>query len=506
MSDVKTIGKYELQGRIAHGGMGVVFAARNPSLDQPVAIKVLRADFTAPDAAARFEREARAASRLKHPNIVRIFDFGQDDDQWYIVMERIVGETFAQLVSRQAPLTLWQRFELFDQVCSAIGYAHQHGWIHRDLKPTNLMLDQEENLVKVLDFGLAREVEHGLTSQPAIMGSIGYMSPEQARGEPLDFRTDVFSATAVLYELLTYARAFPARGEGEPPAVFDHEPAAPSTVVTGLPPGIDDVVRKGLAKRRDDRLDSIESLRTALRAIAPSTRYDSGHRLTKDDALTLIGTNTSAAAQSGNRRWAIAAGSGALALGIAAAVAAALFTSGGDVPAATPQQALVAPTVSSSAAEPAKGHGRAPTSPVGQRTEGTSTPPGQRQPPRSPSGPAATGEQARPGLDDRRAIAEVIQRYAVAHRQLDPVMAAALRVDAPVDDLRHSFSRYREYRMTITPTGDATIDGDHASLACRLQTQLVTAQGGEQAPNDELVTFDMVRGRGSWLIARIVRH
>jgi hypothetical protein len=110
------------------------------------------------------------------------------------------------------------------------------------------------------------------------------------------------------------------------------------------------------------------------------------------------------------------------------------------------------------------------------------------------------------GLDDRRAIAEVIQRYAAAHRRLDAVGAASLRVDAPVDDLRHSFSRYREYRMTIAPTGDATLDGDRASLAGRLQTQLVTAQGGEQPPNDDLVTFEMVRGRGGWLIARIVRH
>ena len=264
------LGKYELLERIASGGMGVLYAGRNPSLDQRVAIKVLRSDFAGPDAGERFIREARAVSQLKHPNIVRVFDFGEDQDQLYFVMEYVSGETLKTAIDRRAELTFPQRVQIFGQICAAMAYAHRAGWIHRDLKPGNIMLDDDDGLVKVLDFGLARQVNveasQMLTRVTGIMGTPNYMSPEQATGSStIDHRTDIFAATVVLYELLTYKQAFNARTEEEALRVVMHgDPIPPSTINPELPPEIDDVVARGLAKSVDARFQSIDALRTAV--------------------------------------------------------------------------------------------------------------------------------------------------------------------------------------------------------------------------------------------------
>jgi serine/threonine-protein kinase len=264
------LGKYELLERIASGGMGVLYAGRNPSLDQRVAIKVLRSDFAGPDAGERFIREARAVSQLKHPNIVRVFDFGEDQDQLYFVMEYVSGETLKAAIDRRAGLTLPQRVQIFGQICDAMAYAHRAGWIHRDLKPGNIMLDDDDGLVKVLDFGLARQVNveasQMLTRVTGIMGTPNYMSPEQATGSStIDHRTDIFAATVILYELLTYEPAFNARTEEEALRTVLHgDPIPPSRINPELPPEIDAVVARGLAKSVDARFQSIDALRAAV--------------------------------------------------------------------------------------------------------------------------------------------------------------------------------------------------------------------------------------------------
>src|SRR5262249_48104699 len=161
---------------------------------------------------------------------VRIFDFGRADDQWFLVMEFIVGSTLAQLIDRRQPAALAVRLGLFDQICAAVAHAHDHGWIHRDLKPSNVMLDEEDQLVKVVDFGLARQIDVGLTQYAAIMGSPNYMAPEQVHGRPVDRRADVFAASALLYELLTFEKAFPGDTADEAmSAVLLRVPAPPST-------------------------------------------------------------------------------------------------------------------------------------------------------------------------------------------------------------------------------------------------------------------------------------
>ena len=202
-----TIGRYELRERIAHGGMGVLYLAFDPVTEREVALKVLRVD--SDDLRERFLREARLAARLQHPNIVTIYDVGAHEDQPFIAMEFIAGETLGQLVYRKAPLTLSRRIALMEQVCVGLAYAHRHGIVHRDMKPANLMISRDSGVLKVLDFGVAGRVDADPGQQgQMLMGTPNYMSPEQVVGQASDHRSDIFSVGLVLYELLTYRQAF----------------------------------------------------------------------------------------------------------------------------------------------------------------------------------------------------------------------------------------------------------------------------------------------------------
>ena len=522
---LKTLGKYELGERIAHGGMGVVFAGRNPSLDQPVAIKVLRADFSAPDAAERFAREARAASRLKHPNIVRVFDFGQDGDQWYIVMERIVGETFDQLGARHAPLTLEERLQLFDQVCSAVSYAHRHGWVHRDLKPSNLMLDTEEGVVKVLDFGLARQVEVGMTQLGMVMGSPNYMSPEQVRGEAVDPRTDVFSAAAVLFHLLTYSKAFSGQNADlTMHAVLHDHPPPVSELDATLPPSLDAVIAQGLAKDREDRFQSIDAMRQAIREAVPFSipTHDSGSFTNSDKTVvrpkpreetvppprpTRPPIRVEQPAEPRRLNVVALASVSVLAVGAAVAVIALQFMSADESPvtsAPTPNIVDRAET--------------GPTPPPPAPAPRTTSPP-EPTPPKPGPSPAPDGEKPAPVVlpdppapvvrpsraNDEQQILQLLDRLAAAYSRLDAKSVAAL-TDVPAGDLEYSFSRYLAYRMAIEPTSKPAIEGDKATVETRRRTQLTSIQNGEQPPVEEAVTFELVRRANGWLVARTLRH
>src|SRR5271170_3359989 len=211
------LGPYEIVSLLGAGGMGEVYRARDARLDRTVAIKILPAAVAADgDGLRRFEREARAASALNHPNIVTIYELGEDGSTHYIAMELIEGKTLREMLTAGS-LPIRKTIEIAAQVAEGLSKAHEAGIAHRDLKPENLMVTHD-GFVKILDFGLAKLTkpsgEHPdmcITSQTPpglVLGTVGYMSPEQAGGKELDFRSDQFSFGLVLYEMVTGKRAF----------------------------------------------------------------------------------------------------------------------------------------------------------------------------------------------------------------------------------------------------------------------------------------------------------
>ena len=256
----RRIGRYTLHNRLGRGGMGALYLAQDETLNRWVALKLLQADLDLPDARERFTREARAVAALNHPNIVTIHDFGEDDGSLFIVMEYIEGETLAEMIRRRAPMTDAQKLILLQELCAGVAYAHRAGIIHRDLKPANLMVDPNGAL-KILDFGIARMADSSMTKASALIGTPGYMSPEQIRGDAIDGRSDLFSTGAVAYELMSGREAFQgdtchtimnAVLQGDPPPLIDISP--------GIDPELDAIVRRAMAKDPADRYQGAEAL------------------------------------------------------------------------------------------------------------------------------------------------------------------------------------------------------------------------------------------------------
>lgn len=292
------IGRYEILSILGSGGMGEVYLAHDDSLGRKVALKLLPPQFTRdPDRLRRFEQEARAASALNHPNIITIYEIGNWDERQFLATEFIDGETLRELMTRRR-LDLPEILAFAVQAAGALGAAHDAGIVHRDIKPANLMV-RTDGYVKVLDFGLAKlmKAEAGLdvTDPGRVMGTVSYMSPEQALGERLDHRTDIFSFGAVLYEMVTGSHAFDGETDA---AVYDailHKappPMSRSDVI--LPPELDRIVRRALEKDRDRRYQAISELRTDLKQLeqsASSTRtsaFGSSPRLAFSARLVAI--------------------------------------------------------------------------------------------------------------------------------------------------------------------------------------------------------------------------
>ena len=214
------LGPYEIDRLLGKGGMGVVYQARDVKLKRDVAIKILAPEVAAdPDRLRRFEQEAQAASALNHPNIATIYGLDAQDGTGFIAMEHVPGRTLADVIPRSG-LDLSHALRYAVQIADALAHAHGHGVIHRDLKPGNVMVTPDDR-VKLLDFGLAKlvhpvdggaadatRVTDDLTAEGLVLGTTRYMSPEQAQGQPLDARTDIFSFGAVLYEMITGRAAF----------------------------------------------------------------------------------------------------------------------------------------------------------------------------------------------------------------------------------------------------------------------------------------------------------
>ena len=231
----KTISHYKILEKLGEGGMGEVFLAEDTKLDRKVALKFLPEEYTKDQQAKeRFEREAKAAAALNHPNIVTIYDINEHEDQTYIAMEYVDGQTLKeQITNRKLPIT--EIMDIFTQICQGLSKAHETGIIHRDIKPQNIIIDKESR-VKILDFGLAKlKGVSQLTRESSTLGTVAYMSPEQAMGIEVDHRTDIWSLGVVLYEMLS--GELPFKGEYEQAVVYsiineNHEP------VTGLISGI----------------------------------------------------------------------------------------------------------------------------------------------------------------------------------------------------------------------------------------------------------------------------
>jgi eukaryotic-like serine/threonine-protein kinase len=275
------IGHYEVLSALGKGGMGEVYLAQDTKLDRKVALKVLPGAFAQDqERLRRFEQEARAASALNHPNILTIFEIGEVDGRHYIATEFIEGETLGQRLA-VAPLKLSETLNIAEQMTSALSAAHAAGIVHRDVKPENIMI-RRDGIVKVLDFGLAKLTQTEpsrsgpddptralvKTRSGVVMGTVAYMSPEQARGLSLDARTDVWSLGVVIYEMLTGNNPFAATTSSDTlVSILEREPRSLNSFSQDIPEELEWIVTKALTKDFDDRYQTSREMLTDLRRL-----------------------------------------------------------------------------------------------------------------------------------------------------------------------------------------------------------------------------------------------
>jgi tetratricopeptide (TPR) repeat protein len=268
--------------------MGALYLARDPGLDRLVAIKLLRDDFQDdPELRERFIREARSVARLRHQNIVVVHEFGEDEGRPFMAMEYIAGETLTRVLRREPPLPLSKRLSLVEELCAGLSHAHAAGVIHRDIKPSNIMLDGD-GVLKILDFGIARLINSGMTRDGMMMGSVNYMSPEQIVGRGVDQRTDIFATGAVLYEVLALEQAFPGGPDsGVLNRILYEGPVPLAERVPDIDPELAAIVARALERDPALRHRDASELR---REIASVRRRlpDAHERLTLDRNRTLV--------------------------------------------------------------------------------------------------------------------------------------------------------------------------------------------------------------------------
>jgi serine/threonine-protein kinase len=289
-------GRYEVGAILGYGGMAEVHAGRDVRLGRDVAIKLLRADLARdPSFQSRFRREAQSAASLNHPAIDAVYDTGEDSDDGvvapYIVMEYVEGRTLRQVLETEGRLLPQRALEITAQVCAALDQAHQAGIVHRDVKPGNVMLTPSGD-VKVMDFGIARAVTGAgatMTQTASVNGTANYLSPEQARGEHVDARSDVYSTGCLLYELLTGAPPF--SGDTAVSVAYQHvreDPVPPSRVEPDVSASVDAIVLKAMAKNPANRYQSAADLRADLERALAGRPVEATPVLATDDTAMLL--------------------------------------------------------------------------------------------------------------------------------------------------------------------------------------------------------------------------
>ena len=273
---VKKIGKYDVVEVLGQGGMGAVYKAVDPRIGRTVAIKVIKGDFAEnPELLKRFYREAQAVGNLQHPNIVIVYDLGEENGNPYLVMEYLDGMPLDKLIAVRQDLAMIQKLEIVIGVLNALHYAHKRNIVHRDVKPANVQLLKDGH-VKLLDFGIAREGNLGQTKTGQVMGTMTYMSPEQLNGEVVDGRSDVFSAGIMLFELLTYSLPFEA---GDPTSLIVKrlrgDPPPPlSKYFENYPLDLDEIIARSMARDRDERYNTAEDFAFDLARVEERLKRD----------------------------------------------------------------------------------------------------------------------------------------------------------------------------------------------------------------------------------------
>jgi eukaryotic-like serine/threonine-protein kinase len=271
MTTTTKAGRYEIVGELGRGAMGVVYKAMDPVIGRTVAVKTIRLSeegtgLSRPELLSRFQTEARAAGLLTHPNIVVVYDAGEEDGLYYITMELVEGKSLQALLDARQSFPLPRVLRLMEQTCGALQFAHERNVVHRDIKPANLMLTPDDT-VKVTDFGTAKILQFGTVQQTAhVMGTPSYMSPEQVKGRAVDGRSDIFSLGVMLYEMTTGEKPFP--GQNITTVIYkivNEEPVPPRQIDPSIHPGISAVVMKALAKEPEQRYQSCREMLEDLR-------------------------------------------------------------------------------------------------------------------------------------------------------------------------------------------------------------------------------------------------
>ncbi|MFO1315019.1 MAG: serine/threonine-protein kinase [Burkholderiales bacterium] len=279
MAEFTKLGKYEIRGELGHGAMGVVYTAFDPLIGRVVALKTIRPDqlagAQAKEILARFHREAQAAGRLTHPNIVAIYDFGDDAGVWYIAMEAVDGRELKDYFEKNQRFATADIVRILSQILAALGYSHKQGVVHRDIKPSNVFI-LPDGTAKVADFGIAHVESSELTQVGTVLGTPAYMSPEQILGLPVDGRSDLFSVGVILYQFLTGERPFTGNATITMRKVLEEDPLPPSRFNVQIPGAMDAVVRRALAKKPDERFQTAEEFAAALAAAASAEPQRSG--------------------------------------------------------------------------------------------------------------------------------------------------------------------------------------------------------------------------------------